>query len=197
MCACINLLRSLETFTACPSWRRLHIAGAIKGKACELLEEADEVVGCLVVCELLCMGHCLCHLNRAWRWKQTCWPRQILGPALKGQKMYGFGVRYLCKRSSRKRLGSKTKAVDNYRAWVSVDTRKRRCAPSGPQRSVLLCILITVYAQLENINFQEIQEGIWADVQCISRNIYRLLVRIFGRPDCRFGWSPSVGIGIL
>ena len=57
MCIYIDLLRSLEAFTTCPSCRRLHIATAIKGKACEMLEEADEVVGCLVVCELLCMKY--------------------------------------------------------------------------------------------------------------------------------------------
>jgi len=52
MCICIELLGSLETFTNCPSCQRLHIASPIDSRACQMLEEANEVVGCLVVCEL-------------------------------------------------------------------------------------------------------------------------------------------------
>lgn len=53
---------------------------------------------------------------------RTCWPRQIRGPALKGRKMYGFGVTYLCRRSSRKRSGSNSSAdteIVNSRALSS------------------------------------------------------------------------------
>jgi len=44
------------------------------------------------------------------KWSITCCPRQIRGPALKGRKMKGLGVRYLCSRSSRKRSGSNSSA---------------------------------------------------------------------------------------
>jgi len=40
----------------------------------------------------------------------TCCPRQILGPALKGRNMNGFGRRYFLNRSSRNRSGSNTRA---------------------------------------------------------------------------------------
>ena len=41
---------------------------------------------------------------------RTCWPRQILGPILKGKKMPGFLARYLLTRSSKNRSGSNSKA---------------------------------------------------------------------------------------
>ena len=40
----------------------------------------------------------------------TCCPRQMRGPALKGQKMKGLGVKYFFALSSRKRSGSNTRA---------------------------------------------------------------------------------------
>ena len=51
----------------------------------------------------------------------TCCPRQIRGPALKGRKMNGLGIRYLCNRSSRKRSGSNSSAGKN----VSVNHSKQ------------------------------------------------------------------------
>ena len=42
----------------------------------------------------------------------TCWPRHILGPALKGKNMNGFGIRYLPNLSSINRSGSNTCARD-------------------------------------------------------------------------------------
>ena len=41
----------------------------------------------------------------------NCCPRQMRGPALKGKKMKGLGVRYLWSLSSRKRSGSNSSAV--------------------------------------------------------------------------------------
>ena len=46
---------------------------------------------------------------------ETCCPRQIRGPALKGKKMYGFGVRYLCNLLSRNRSGSNSWAIQYYK----------------------------------------------------------------------------------
>ena len=37
--------------------------------------------------------------------EQTCWPRQMRGPALKGRKINEFATRYFLTRSSRKRSG--------------------------------------------------------------------------------------------
>ena len=42
----------------------------------------------------------------------NCWPRQIRGPALKGKKIKGFGVRYLWSLSSRNRSGSNSIAYN-------------------------------------------------------------------------------------
>jgi hypothetical protein len=40
----------------------------------------------------------------------TCCPKQILGPPLKGQKIKGFGTRYLCSLSSKNLSGSNSRA---------------------------------------------------------------------------------------
>ena len=71
----------------------------------------------------------------------TCWPRQMRGPALKGRKMNGFGVRYLLTRSSRNRSGS-------YSCAVPLLARRLRgghvkYSPSGPQYSSLRCMTHT------------------------------------------------------
>jgi hypothetical protein len=42
----------------------------------------------------------------------TCCPRQIRGPALNGRNINGLGVRNFFARSSRKRSGSNSSAVD-------------------------------------------------------------------------------------
>lgn len=47
---------------------------------------------------------------------RTCCPRHILGPALKGRKMNGLGVRYLRSLSSRKRSGSNISA--RWNSWA-------------------------------------------------------------------------------
>ena len=44
---------------------------------------------------------------------QTCCPKQMRGPALKGMNMKGLGMRYFCTRSSRKRSGSNSRADDS------------------------------------------------------------------------------------
>lgn len=59
----------------------------------------------------------------------TCCPRQMRGPALKGLKMKGFGVKYFFTLSSRKRSGSNTRAgekkVYEYHAFCSEHTNRQ------------------------------------------------------------------------
>lgn len=55
----------------------------------------------------------------------TCCPRQILGPALNGQKMKGLGIRNLWSLSSRNRSGSnlsaKNKKASGICKWILVE----------------------------------------------------------------------------
>ncbi len=83
-------------------------------------------------------------------WYANCWPRQMRGPALKGQKMNGFGVRYLCTLSSRNRSGSNLRALSQSEKWTCAEYY-RDTIPSGPQRSVLRWRLMTPYMQLEKV----------------------------------------------
>jgi len=52
--------------------------------------------------------------------RHTCCPRQILGPALNGRNMNGFGVKYLCKRSSMNLSGSNSRAGKSQRGSVAL-----------------------------------------------------------------------------
>lgn len=82
--------------------------------------------------------------------RQTCCPRQILGPALKGIKMNGLGVRYLWRRSSRNRSGSNSSADSESRKQSSRQTKSYSGSPSGPHRSGRRCIMNTEYGVLRN-----------------------------------------------
>ena len=63
---------------------------------------------------------CVCSIH-------TCCPRQIRGPALKGQNMKGFGVRYLRNLSSRKRSGSNTSARKRVKESTDYDVSEENC----------------------------------------------------------------------
>ena len=64
----------------------------------------------------------------------TCWPRQIRGPALKGRKMNGFPTKYLLRRSSRNRSGSKYRArwTVNLASFAKVPAVTYRQGPNSP-----------------------------------------------------------------
>jgi len=48
----VNFLYRLSAFTIHPLRRRLYIGGAIKGKSRKLLQQANQVKGGFIVCEL-------------------------------------------------------------------------------------------------------------------------------------------------
>lgn len=93
----------------------------------EVLKQPNEKERYLIVCEL-----------KVWmRTSQvkstkmlTCWPGHILGPALKGRKIKGWGVRYFWSRSSRNLSGSNSRARE-YQMW-SASSIKRVCTIRTP-----------------------------------------------------------------
>ena len=70
----------------------------------------------------------------------TCCPRQILGPALKGQKMKGLGTRYFWTRWSKNRSGSNSSARSIVLNPKCTSDSLNQHIPSGPQRSFRLCM---------------------------------------------------------
>ena len=92
----------------------------------EVLKESDEEKGSFVVCKLFFfffkkkkkINYSLVYdMMDGWVMNRTCWPRQILGPALKGKKMNGFGMRYFWRRSSKNRSGSNSRAIITQRNY--------------------------------------------------------------------------------
>lgn len=71
--------------------------------------------------------------------KLTCCPRHIRGPALKGVNMNGFFNKYFAALSSKNRSGSNSNAK-KIRIKVITTGLTKPSSPSGPQRSVRLCI---------------------------------------------------------
>lgn len=101
----------------------------------------------------------------------NCCPRQMRGPALKGRKMNGFGVRYFATRSSRKRSGSNP--------WA-VCARVRRNGEAGQWGRLTVGppeILPAVH--------EEYRIG----ASSLRRNVEWFLARRWGGPDC---WSVCV-----
>jgi hypothetical protein len=134
-----DLFNCLAARTLSPLRRRerLYICG--QGDRRELLEKAYEEERNFVVGELVKDGCQYEYYELPSR--HTCCPRQILGPALKGTKMKGLGVRYLWRRSSRKRSGSNSRAGQKLRKQPSIQTeRVSSGSPSGPHKSVRRCI---------------------------------------------------------
>lgn len=95
----------------------------------EVLEELDEEVGHLRVRELKKPIHTYQHrkarLGETGWVGHTCCPRQIRGPALKGRKMNGLGIKYFSNRSSRNRSGSNSDAISKKKKRILSVNRVR------------------------------------------------------------------------
>lgn len=78
-------------------------------------------ITCSVTGTLHCRGH------------STCCPKQIRGPALKGMKMNGLGVRYFFNLSSRKRSGSNSSAATSKHERKKQVVKMRKLAIRSPQ----------------------------------------------------------------
>lgn len=131
-----------------PLWWRswLHIPVHMKvGKA---LEEFDEEIWRFVVRKLSKMELA----QRWWKDKQksTCWPIHILGPALKGINMKGFGIKYFWALSSIKRSGSNSKA-EKTPIKVSSSSAVYKNIPSAPHKSSRRCMRNTLYTHLDKL----------------------------------------------
>ena len=80
----------------------------------------------------------------------TCWPRQIRGPALKGRNMKGLGMRYLCRRSSRNRSGSNSRAIHDFCNQIQILLEEKTCwtnhlVPKDPIDDALQKLYIQSY----------------------------------------------------
>lgn len=187
----VQLFLRSQSFSSSPLSRRRGIYCLVECKTFKVLKKSNKVESSFMVCKLLDQYFVSRWSEALGKMKTsrslTCWPRQILGPALKGLKINGLGVKYLWSLSSRKRSGSNTRAYQLkhlmvwYQAWNSYHRAPRGRFGVAYQ----WCYTCTWENMLTYVSTSGRQ-----DVHGVGRDINWRLFCTFCRQNHSFVWSP-------
>ena len=132
----------------------------------------------------------------------TCWPRHILGPALKGTNMKGFGIRYLFNLSSMNRSGSNSSARNRLRTMECEEAWQERtigtpqiCSAVHRKNAIHTSTNIICWAVFDFSKYEALPNVGWNVVCFLSRRSGRKYCCFICCSELSENWHPGVKPG--